>query len=123
MKWSENVLDSEKIRLKLVNLSNNEFSHAYSTNLGVDAAENELVWVTNAHSLPISLCWLQDGIKHFEDRRVAGVSGFFPHREGNVFGKSDAMMYYFSQKMVLRQDWCSTINCIIWEVFMENSFS
>ena len=76
MKWSENVSGSEKIRLKLVNLSNNEFSHAYSTNLGVDAAENELVWITNAHSLPISLCWLQDGIKHFEDRRVASVSGF-----------------------------------------------
>lgn len=112
----------KKVRLKLIGLSDNEFSHTYSTNLGVDAAENELVCITNAHSLPISLCWLQDGMKHFEDPRVAGVSGFFiPHREGNAFGRLDAVMYYFSQKMVLRQDWCSTINCIIrksfWKIY------
>jgi len=101
-------------RIKLIPISNDEFSHAYSTNLGVNAAENELVCITNAHSLPISPCWLQDGIKHFEDPKVAGVSGFFiPHGEGNVFGRIDAMMYYFSQKMVSRQGRFCTINCVI----------
>jgi len=111
-----------KIKLKLVTLSDDEFSHAYSTNLGVGAAENELVCITNAHSMPISLCWLQEGVKHFEDPKVAGVSGFFiPHKEGSVFGRIDAAMYYFSQKMILRQGNCSTINCIIrkslWEKY------
>jgi len=109
-------------RVKLIPISNDEFSHAYSTNLGMNAAENELVCITNAHSLPISLCWLQGGVKHFEDPKVAGVSGFFiPHKEGNVFGRIDAATYCFSQKMILRQDWCSTINCIIrkslWEKY------
>jgi len=110
------------IRLKLVPLSNSEFSHAYSTNLGVNAAENELVCITNAHSIPISLCWLQDGIKHFEDSKVAGVSGFFiPHQEGKAFEGFNASIYQFSQKNLLRQDWCSTINCIIrrslWKIY------
>jgi glycosyltransferase involved in cell wall biosynthesis len=109
-------------RLKFIALSDNEFSHAYSSNLGVETAENELVCLTNAHSIPISLSWLQDGLRHFEDSSVAGVSGFFiPHREGKVMGKLDLMLYYFSQKMVLHQDWCSTINCIIrkslWKIY------
>jgi GT2 family glycosyltransferase len=109
-------------RLKLVTVSDNEFSHARSSNLGVKAAENELVCLTNAHSIPVSLRWLEDGMKHFEDSKVAGVSGFFiPHGEGAVMGKVDSVLYYFSQKKVLHQDWCSTINCIIrkslWRIY------
>lgn len=101
-------------QVKLIPIADGEFSHAYSTNLGVNATENELVCITNAHSLPISLCWLQDGLRHFQNSKVAGISGFFiPYREANVFGKFDRAMYYFSQKMILRQDWCSTINCVI----------
>jgi GT2 family glycosyltransferase len=114
--------ERKKIILKMVALSDEEFSHTYSTNLGVYAAENEFVCITNAHSLPISLHWLHDGVKHFRNPRVAGVSGFFlPHSEGSVFGKFDRALYYLSQKIFLRQDWCSTINCIIrkslWQIY------
>jgi rhamnosyltransferase len=101
-------------KFKVIPLSDSEFSHAYSTNLGMESTENELVCLTNAHSIPTSLRWLQDGLRHLEDPRVAGVTGFFlPHREGKIRNKLDVVIYYFSQKMVLRQDWCSTINCII----------
>jgi glycosyltransferase involved in cell wall biosynthesis len=101
-------------RIKLIPYSNGEFSHAYSTNLAVNMAENELVCITNAHSLPTSLSWLQGGVKHFEDPKVAGVSGFFlPHKEAAVFGRCDATLYYFSQKISAHPVWCSTINCII----------
>ena len=101
-------------RLKVIPLSDSEFSHAYSTNLGVEGTENELVCLTNAHSIPTSLRWLQDGLRHLGNPRVAGVTGFFlPHRERKIQDKFEVLMYYFSQKMVLRQDWCSTINCII----------
>jgi rhamnosyltransferase len=113
---------SEIRKIKLIPITDIEFSHAYSTNLGVSNAENELVCITNAHSLPISPHWLEDGARHFEDPKVAAVSGFFiPHREGNVFGKLDALVYYFSQRMISRQSRFSTINCIIrkslWEKY------
>jgi glycosyltransferase involved in cell wall biosynthesis len=109
-------------KIKLIPISDVEFSHAYSTNLGISNAENELVCITNAHSLPISPCWLKDGAKHFEDPKVAGVSGFFiPHKEGNVFGRLDALVYYFSQRMISRRGRFSTINCVIrkslWEKY------
>lgn len=108
--------------IKLFPFSDNEFSHAYSTNLAVSIAENELVCITNGHSLPTSLRWLQGGLKHFEDPWVAGVSGFFiPHEDGTVFGRGDATLYYFSQKISAHPVWCSTINCIIrkslWEKY------
>jgi hypothetical protein len=111
-----------KISVKLASLSDTEFSHAYSTNLGVAAAENQLVCITNAHSLPTSFRWLQEGTKHFRDRKVAGVSGFFiPHQEGTAIGKLDKAIYQLTQKAILRQDWCSTINCMIrkslWQVY------
>jgi GT2 family glycosyltransferase len=107
-------LESPKIRFRLVRVSDREFSHARSSNMGVMAAESELVCLTNAHSIPVSLNWLEIGLKHFEDERVAGVSGFFvPHGEDSVMGRVDSMLYYLSHKLILQQDWCSTINCII----------
>ena len=42
-------------RVKLFSFSDNEFSHPYSTNFAVSLARNELVCITNGHSLPINL--------------------------------------------------------------------
>lgn len=103
----------EDCKFLLIPVQDSEFSHASSTNLGVKSATNELVCITNAHSLPVSVHWLQDGLKHFEDPKVAGVSGFFiPYRK-DTLGKWITPMYYVSERKVLRQNWLSTINCII----------
>lgn len=122
LKFSLRLFERNKISFRIVGLPDEAFSHAYSTNLGVYTARNELVCITNAHSLPISLRWLQEGVKHFSDEAVAGVSGFFlPHRDGLAFGKIDEIIYLASQRIILRQDWCSTINCIIrkslWRIY------
>jgi GT2 family glycosyltransferase len=64
--------------------------------------------------VPISLKWLEQGVKHFKDPKVAGVSGFFiPHKEGFAFGEFAVMLYYFSQKMISHEGRFCTINCII----------
>jgi GT2 family glycosyltransferase len=119
---SKCVFSDRGVRVKLADLGDSEFSHAYSTNVGMVATENELVCITNSHSIPISCHWLEDGRAYFEDSSVAGVSGFFmPHPEGTVIGELDRKVYRFVQKAVLRQNWCSTINCLIrrslWNVY------
>jgi glycosyltransferase involved in cell wall biosynthesis len=102
------------IGLELITITDDEFSHAFSTNLGVSAAENELVCITNAHSLPTSTHWLQNGIKHFRDPKTAGVGGFFiPHRGESALDIFYAMTYFLSQMTVLRQNRFCTVNCII----------
>ncbi|MCK4424775.1 glycosyltransferase family 2 protein, partial [Candidatus Bathyarchaeota archaeon] len=64
------------IKVRLIPVSDEEFSHPYSTNLGVSASENELVCITNAHTLPLSTSWLENGVRHFKDPKVACVSGY-----------------------------------------------
>jgi len=93
---------------KLLTFKHEDFSHPYSVNLGVASSKEELVCITNAHSLPISLHWLESGLRHFEDKRVAGVSGFFfPSNEG--FRK---WLFYLVENKMRITSFC-TINCII----------
>ena len=127
---SRNVLTDSMVKVKLVAISDDEFSHAYSTNIGVAASDEELICITNGHSLPISASWLEQGARHFTDPQVAGVSGYFyPHHRSSIFTKLDCTLYQFSERLILRQDWCSTINSMIrkplWEVcpFDENLLS
>jgi glycosyltransferase involved in cell wall biosynthesis len=111
---AERFFRNSVVRLKLATLRDNEFSHAYSTNLGASVAENELVCITNAHSLPISRSWLYDGSRYFKDSNVAGVSGFFiPHRDGTVAGTLDTLLYYYGQRATSHKDWFCTMTCII----------
>ena len=106
------------IKVKLINISDEEFSHPYSTNLGVSASENELVCVTNAHTLPLSNSWLENGVKHFKDSKVACVSGYFSPVEKNDFAREMAMLlYHFSERVFLKMNWCSTVNSIIRKSF------
>lgn len=108
----------------VVPVSDREFSHAYSTNQGVEHATHELVCITNAHSLPVSQHWLEDGLKHFDDPQVAGVSGFFIPHQNDIVGRWISPMYRVSETKVLRMDWLSTMNCIIrrslWERYAFN---
>jgi rhamnosyltransferase len=106
-------LFQEDCKFRIIPIPDREFSHASSTNLGVKNATNELVCITNAHSLPVSLHWLEDGLKHFEDPKVAGVSGFFIPHQKDILGKWITPMYHISERKILRQNWLSTINCII----------
>jgi len=100
----ENYPDS-----KLLTFRHEDFSHPYSVNLGVASSKEELVCITNGHSLPTSSSWLESGLKHFEHENVAGVSGFFlPSNKG--FEKRLFLLVEEQMKMI---SWISTINCII----------
>lgn len=104
----------KKIRVRLVSFPDRDFSHPYSTNLGVFYAQNELVAITNAHSLPVSCSWLGLGLRHFEDRKVACVTGYsYPFEKNTPLSKVSQYVYYFSERIVLRFNWTSTVDCII----------
>jgi GT2 family glycosyltransferase len=116
------ILKERKIRVKLANLPDQNFSHPYSTNLGIFFADNELVAITNAHSIPISHFWLDRGVRHFKDNRVACVTGYsFPLEKNKSLSKLSQYIYCCSEKIILRFSWTSTVNCIIkkslWEAY------
>lgn len=94
---------------KLLTFKHEDFSHPYSVNLGIANSQEEFVCITNGHSLPISLHWLESGLRHFKDEEVAGISGFFlPSDKG--FGNR---LFYLVEGQMQRINWISTINCII----------
>lgn len=105
------------VQIKLVFLADDEFSHPYSTNLGVHEANNKLVCITNGHSLPISFTWLEDGIRQLRDPNVAAVGGFFyPSGKGLL-----KRLFYVVESSMKTITWISTMNCIIrksvWEEY------
>jgi glycosyltransferase involved in cell wall biosynthesis len=105
------------ILANLVPLPDRGFSHAYSTNLGLFYAENEFICVTNGHSLPISQSWLENGLIHFRDQSVVGVSGYFhPSSNASVWEKFHSFLWATSKEVTYtsRKDhYFSTINCLL----------
>jgi len=107
-----------RIHVKLVPLTDSEFSHAYSTNVGVFVANGDLVCITNGHSLPLSNMWLETGAVHFRNPEVVGVGGYFvPHKDGSIWEK---LAYDLGWKRLnelsrayVEDDFFSTINCIL----------
>lgn len=116
---------------KLITLAHEQFNHAYSTNLGVAAANGEFVAITNGHSLPVSERWLEIGLEHFDQLSIAGVTGLYtPDKSGSTWEK-----FYYSPVFIemYRNDflsrlskyvghhWFQTTNCMIrrdlWEIY------
>jgi hypothetical protein len=103
--------------IKLIPLANNDFSHPYSTNLGIFHAENEFACITNGHSLPISQSWLESGLIHFKDPSVAGVSGYFhPSQNASVWERFHSFLWatFKETTKISRKDhYFSTINGLL----------
>lgn len=76
---NDSVDDTKKIACgygcDIINILDCEFNHAYSCNLGAMRSTGELLVFTNAHSFPHSPYWLESGMRHFHDSKVAGVYG------------------------------------------------
>ncbi len=106
-----------------VPIDHDEFSHAYSTNLGVIETHGDLVAITNGHSLPVSDRWLELAARHFSNPKIAGVTGLStPMQDGSIWEK----LYYTPLHIELsRKKWLSpflelvgpyifsTTNCMI----------
>ncbi len=106
------------ISVKLVPLADCDFSHPYSTNLGVGAAQGDLVCILNGHSMPSSDRWIEFGISHFSDPKVAGVAGYFTaYRNGTVWEKLFYDWWWKKRNEIsnacAKDDYFSTVNCIL----------
>jgi len=123
---AKTALFDSQMHVKIVPVTDEEFSYAFSANVGVYVSEHELVCITNGHCLPLSDRWLERGVAHFDSQDVAGVGGYtVPHRYGTVWEKL-AFDWGWRRlnrlsKAYLRDDFFSTTNCILrrslWEKY------
>jgi len=126
LRGAKKLFNGDDVTFKLAPLADNEFSHPYSTNVGVYTASCGLVCITNGHSLPTSEMWLENASIHFTDSEVAGIAGYSsPHRDGSIWEKL-AFRWGWERLNVLsrayvRDSFFSTVNCIIrrslWEEY------
>lgn len=116
---------NNNVKVKLIPIKDGEFSYAYSANVGVAVTHSELVCITNGHSLPRSDTWLESGVAHFKNPKVAGVGGYStPHKSGTLWEK---LTYNWWSKLneiskaYTKDTYFSTINCILrklaWEKY------
>lgn len=106
-----------EIPIKLIPLAKGDFSHPYATNLGLSYSENEFVCITNGHSLPVSQNWIENGLMHFRDPMVVGVSGYFhAFSNASVWEKLHSLMWARHKEATSTNKndlYFSTINCLL----------
>lgn len=124
--------DQMNFHIIMEGISDKEFSHPYQTNLGVYKARCDYIAMTNAHSLPISNTWLEDGLNNFKDPDVVGVSGYcLPYYDSSdaekiAYGITGNLMKFTNLKLVYKGHFAlsllkafpflyffSTTNCIL----------
>jgi GT2 family glycosyltransferase len=115
---AKGVVFQNRVSLKLVPIADRDFSHPYSTNLGVGVASGDFVCILNGHSIPTSNSWVEFGVSHFSDPKVAGVAGYFTaHRNGTFWEKLFYDWWWKKRKEISnacsKDDYFSTVNCIL----------
>ncbi len=114
----ERRLFDDRTSIKLVPLTDGEFSYPYSANVGVFVASSELVCIVNGHSLPSSDSWLEIGAAHFISPLVAAVGGYFTSHEDGTFWEKLVYDWWWKRrneitKAFVEDNYFSTVNCIL----------
>lgn len=66
---------AKKFGCKIVNIDTPKYNHAFACNEGMRNSSGDIVVFTNGHSKPVSDKWLESGLLHFDDKKIAGVFG------------------------------------------------
>jgi len=106
------------IDMKIVPITDQEFSYAYSANVGISVAEGDLICITNGHCLPLSEVWLESGVGHFSSSDVAGVGGYtLPDKSGTAW---ERLAYDWGWRRLneltgsyASDAYFSTVNCVL----------
>ncbi len=64
---------AKKEGCRIININPKEFSHAYTFNLGAEKAKGEIILYASVDIIPKGEFWFYNLIKHFKDKKVAGV--------------------------------------------------
>jgi rhamnosyltransferase len=64
-----------KIDLKIFKIKPEDFTYSYACNYGAQKASGDFLVYCSGHSVPINSRWLENGLKNFDQEKVAGVYG------------------------------------------------
>lgn len=87
--------------VKLIKIKPEEFNYSFALNLGISQSRGEFIVIISGHSIPISNHWLANGLSHFINPKIAGVTGY-GYGENNFLGNLTGGYYLEKIKQVLK---------------------
>lgn len=102
--------------IKLIPIKQKEFNYSYALNLGIKNAKGKYICIISGHSIPISNTWLEDGLKNFQNPKVAAVSGHYSSLIlGYYFPKLERLLQFLSSSNVRKNfsPWMTNTNALL----------
>ncbi|KKU43102.1 MAG: EpsG, partial [Berkelbacteria bacterium GW2011_GWA2_46_7] len=71
------ILDrfKDRVEISVYNIPPEDFTYPYACNYGAERSRGEIIGHLSGHSVPIRSDYIEAGIKHFSNRKIAGVYG------------------------------------------------
>jgi len=64
-----------KFPVKVIHIPSEEFTYPHALNVGISQSSGKYLAILSAHSIPGSIEWLAQGVRHFASPNVMGVYG------------------------------------------------
>jgi glycosyltransferase involved in cell wall biosynthesis len=106
---------AEGFGVRLVRINPEEFTFGRSLNLGIEAAQAELVVIISAHCYPVYPDWLSRLLAPMEDEQIVVCYGKQRGGETNRYSEHQWFRHYFPDTSVHRQGhaYCHNANSVI----------
>ncbi|KKP65499.1 MAG: Glycosyl transferase family 2 [candidate division WS6 bacterium GW2011_GWE1_34_7] len=62
---------------KVIKIKKEQYNPSFALNIGIQESWGKFIGILSAHSLPTSYTWYEDGLRNFEDLKVAAISGHY----------------------------------------------
>ncbi len=107
--------------IRVIRISSHDFTFGFSLNVGIKAAQGELIAIVSAHTIPVNEYWLQNLITPLQNEDVAMTYGRQLGVFGSKFSEAEDFEYTFGEKAredTLRKieanNACSAIRKSLW---------
>ncbi len=110
----------------IVHIEPQDFTFGRSLNLGIAAADAELVIIASAHVYPVYPDWIEEMLKPFDDSAVALVYGKQRGVSGSHFSERQIFNHWYGERSNPAQDhpFCNNANSAIRKsLWQQNQFN
>ena len=110
----------------IVHIDPQDFTFGRSLNLGIAAAETELVLIASAHVYPVYPDWIEEMLKPFDDPAVALVYGKQRGVVGSHFSEQQIFNHWYGEQSSPEQEhpFCNNANSAIRKsLWQKNKFN
>lgn len=95
---------TEKLNLKIFHIEPNDFTYPFACNFGASKSNGRFLVYLSGHSVPINNHWLKNGLKDFDNDKVAGVYGnVHPLPDASIWEKIYYGFGFKNKKRVIRK--------------------